>query len=451
MPYIARILGVELVGISSYTLSVVMFFGTFALFGINMYGSRTIAAHREDRELSSKNFWAIFLMKIFSVSATTIGFVIYLANTNYSNKYFLFLQVFNLLAIALDVSWFYVGNEDFKNITLRNLFVRVISLLAIFGLVKNQHHLARYILILPASTIAGHLLLYPGVIRTVGKPIFSYSIMRSHLPSMLSVFITQIAIQFYATFDKVIIGYFVGDQKVGVYDYAQKIVRISMVIVGSLSTVMLPRISHLWKKQQIDELKHYFEHSVLMSAFVVLPIFFGLIATSKPLVSVLFPPDFSDMSLFLLLFSPCIIFWSINNITGLQILMPMGHEKYLTIAVIAGAIVNLSLNTVFLKYFGISAAVIIYSFTELVVTITQVYFVLKIFTFRFPTIEIIKTLIASVIMFAILNFLIIKIKNDIVLLISELMIGTVTYLFFCYLLRSKAMVFAIKTIFRRGF
>lgn len=56
-PYLSRVLGVEKIGIDSYTGSVVFYFVIFATLGINNYGNRTIAIE--------KSLWEKFVESVF--------------------------------------------------------------------------------------------------------------------------------------------------------------------------------------------------------------------------------------------------------------------------------------------------------------------------------------------------------------------------------------------------
>ena len=45
-------------------------------------------------------------------------------------------QAINLLAAAFDISWFFMGIEDFKKTVVRNTLVKIISLILIFIFIK---------------------------------------------------------------------------------------------------------------------------------------------------------------------------------------------------------------------------------------------------------------------------------------------------------------------------
>lgn len=64
VPYVSRVLGSEGVGINAFTNSIIQYFILFGSIGINLYGNRTIAYYRDNREKSSQVFWEILFLRI---------------------------------------------------------------------------------------------------------------------------------------------------------------------------------------------------------------------------------------------------------------------------------------------------------------------------------------------------------------------------------------------------
>jgi O-antigen/teichoic acid export membrane protein len=69
----------------------------------------------------------------------------------------------NLIASMIDCSWFYQGVEDFKRVTLRNVAVKILSLVLIFTCVNDPSDSYLYVLILYGSTIAANAYLWFGI------------------------------------------------------------------------------------------------------------------------------------------------------------------------------------------------------------------------------------------------------------------------------------------------
>ena len=49
IPYVSRVLGAELIGVNSFTNTIMTYFVLFANLGTTVYGNRTIAYYRESK------------------------------------------------------------------------------------------------------------------------------------------------------------------------------------------------------------------------------------------------------------------------------------------------------------------------------------------------------------------------------------------------------------------
>lgn len=61
-PYIARVLGVDNVGIYNYTYSIISYFVLFGVLGSTIYAQREIAYVQNDKEKTNLVFWSYFLL-----------------------------------------------------------------------------------------------------------------------------------------------------------------------------------------------------------------------------------------------------------------------------------------------------------------------------------------------------------------------------------------------------
>lgn len=68
---------------------------------------------------------------------------------------------------------------------------------------------------------------------------------------------------------------------------------------------------------------------------------------------------------------PTLLLIGLSNITGIQILIPMGKEKYVLYSEIAGAVINLIINAILIPRLGASGAAIGTVSAELVVLAYQ--------------------------------------------------------------------------------
>ena len=74
-PYISRVLGVDNVGIFSYSYSLQSYFCLFSVLGTVAYGSREIARNRDDRAKVSRAFWEIESLRVVTSLIAVTGWI----------------------------------------------------------------------------------------------------------------------------------------------------------------------------------------------------------------------------------------------------------------------------------------------------------------------------------------------------------------------------------------
>ena len=139
-PYLSRVLGAENIGIYSYTLSITTYFILFGSLGVAMYGQREIAYVQDNKDKRSKTFYEIFIMRIITLFISLIIFYITFCIKGEYNVYYKIL-ILEIIANAIDISWYFQGVEEFKKTVIRNTIVKLISVVCIFVLVKTPHTL----------------------------------------------------------------------------------------------------------------------------------------------------------------------------------------------------------------------------------------------------------------------------------------------------------------------
>ena len=142
-PYTARVLGASGVGINSYTSSIQTYFLLLAAFGTYVYGSREIARNRDDVHRRSQIFWEIEILTIFTTLICLVGWLVVILAGGDNQVYYI-IKTFNLLAVLLEISWFFAGIERFDFTVFINSAIKIISVICVFLFVKTQDHLPRF-------------------------------------------------------------------------------------------------------------------------------------------------------------------------------------------------------------------------------------------------------------------------------------------------------------------
>ncbi len=451
-PYVARVLGLEASGIHSFTESIVTYFILFGSLGTSLYGIRAVARVRDNPIQLSQTTIEIIALKLVLLLATLAVYAPVLCiNSEYAIIYR--IHLINVIAGGLDISWFYQGIEDFKKVTIRNFIVKILFVVSLFVFVKSPADLPIYVFSIVASTLFGNLLmLYYLPKYTKIKTSEKISII-PHLKGSLILFVPQIMNYIYALLDRSLLGWMTNTDNVGIYDQAQRLIRMVTGILMSLGYVMMARISNLSLNDDVEGIKTYIRKSINFTLFLALPAMFGIIAVANDFIPFFLGEEFLEVVPTLKTLSPLILTLSINSILGVQLLIPIGKEKRYTLATIMGALTNVVLNLLLIPRLGILSACIASLSAELVVFTICFIAARKMISVRAVFKDNILVLLACIIMYFAVT-LVSKIEiNLFVKLILEVAAGGLVYLIITFITKNE-ILFSIlekaKNLLKRG-
>lgn len=436
-PYISRVLGAENIGIYSYTTSISAYFILFGSLGVSLYAQREIAFHQENRKENSKTFWEIVLLwtitMMISIAVFCITFV-----TNGDYGYFYRILIVELIAQCLDISWFFIGLEDFKKTVSRNLIIKFISVVSIFLLVKTPEDLNIYFWIYVLSALIGNLSLWLYLPKYLVKVKFKELNITKHLKPTLTLFIPEIAIQVYTVLDKTMIGAIWDDKsEVGYYQQSEKIIKLLLTVITSLGTVLLPRIASCFANNKKQEVFKYLKKSFNFVYILAFPMIFGIIAVADKFVPLFFGPGYDKVVILMSVISPIILFIGMSNVIGRQYLLPTKRQKQYTISVVTGAGVNLIMNSCLIWKLGALGASIGTVIAEFTVTFVQMLFVRKEFDIKGILKLSVKYIISSIVMFIACKLVGVIPANNFISIILQVGTGVIVYIIMLLLLKDK--------------
>ena len=376
VPYVSNILGAEGIGNYAFTYANMQYFVIFGMVGITLYGNRQIAYVRENKENLKNTFYSIYTLQLIT---TTISFVLYLIFTlvfnNGDYKWLYIVQGINIIASMADISWLFMGLEQFKKTVVRNTIVKLVSLASIFIFVKSSNDTVIYTLILALSALIGNLTFWFYVAKAIGFKSIKISGLNLHLKASLALFIPQIAIQIYVLLDRTMLGTITDTIQVGFYENSQKIVKIVFTLVTAIGTVMMPKIANTVASGDMKKVKYYIKNSFFFVSALSIPLMFGLMGVAPELSPWFFGNNFVGIEKLIVISSLIILAISWSNVLGMQLLVPLNKTKEFTISVTSGAIINFILNLVLIKRVGATGACISTIIAEFTVTSVQFYLI----------------------------------------------------------------------------
>lgn len=378
IPYISRVLGAEGIGINDSSFALVTTLSVIGMFGITNYGSKKIAWVRDSKEKLSQNFWSIWTLQAVVTILVILAFISsVIIGDVFDSRYIYLMQLPILIGSFLDISWLYVGLEDFKKTVTRNIIVKLMALGLIFLLVKTSQDLWIYILINSVSFACGNIIFWLYLPKYVNKPSFNSINVKKHIPAALALLIPQLAIQIYTNMDKVLVERLADELQNGYYSSSQKIARLALVLVTSLSYVMMPAMANMYAKNEQEKVKTYLRNSVKFGLVLSIFITSTLMSLSKDFVPMFFGPEFNVIIPYMIISSFIVIFIAVGGIFANQYSLPVGDTKEYTIPLVVAAIINPILNIILVPRYLALGGVYSIVITECIVFVMRIWFVRK--------------------------------------------------------------------------
>lgn len=439
VPYISRVLGAHDVGINEYTNSWVTFFYLMGQMGITLYGNREVAYHRDDLYERSRTFWGVESLQLMTIGLSLIAYfsAVMLFSTTF--KYYFLMQGLWIIATGVDVSWYFMGLENFKVTVVRNALVKLASVILIFTFIKSTADLGKYILILGGSQLVGNLTLWPYLKgNLVWVKIGEWHPFKHFYPSLL-LFIPTITTQVYLVLNRLMLGHMSSQVALGNFGQSDKIVKFVLAIVTATGTVMLPHVANKFAKGDIKGVRNSLYASFDFVSAISIPMMFGLMAISAKFAPWFLGGQFVPAGKIMFIESPIIVLIAWSNVTGTQYLMPVNRVKEFTTSVTIGAVSNIIFNLFLIGAWGANGAALATVGSEFLVTASQMVMIRKTISRRQMFREIWKYIISGLAMFIIVNRICNLIQMTIANLILEVALGIVVYLVGLFLLKATIL------------
>lgn len=446
-PFLARTLGSEGLGVHNYTYSIVYWFILFGMMGVSMYGGKEIAKVSSNREKTSKKFSEIFTLQFINMIISFVIFIVLFNTITFKYKSAFMIQGMIILANALDISWLFTGLEDFKKISLRNFFVKIVTILSILIIIRNNTQTLTYITISVIMNFVSTLIMWINIKKYVDFHFVPIKTAYKHIKGTFILFIPTIATTIYTIFDQTMIGILYNNiNEVAFYNQAHRFVNMFLFVTTTIGTVMLPRMVKTKVNDGNEKAVKLTHKTFQIALFLSIPISFGIISVAPYFIPWFLTNEFQKVGYLMQCLAPIIIFISMTNVLGVQYLIVFDKYKSYTISVTVGCFVNLILNLLLIGRFGAYGAAIASVITELVVFIIQYFMVRDTFDFSGSLLKFIKYLILALIMFVVVNIIGQIMGTRFITNIIQVLAGAGIYIFGLFITKDDIFKFFIQKI-----
>ena len=395
-PYVSRILLPEGIGRINFGLSLIDYFCMIAMLGIPTYGIRACAQVRDDKEKLSRVAHELLMINLimtvvaYALLAVALAFIPRL----FEDRLLYIILSSTILFTAIGMEWLFKALEQYTYITVRSLIFKVIAVIAMFLLVHEESDYVIYGAISIFASSASYICNFFHARKYIFmRPLGGYNL-KKHLRPVMIFFAMACATTIYTNLDNVMLGFMSGDVAVGYYNSAVKIKLILVAVVTSLGNVLLPRVSWYVRQGMREDFKRVCSKAMNFVFLTAAPLSLYFILFAKNGVYLISGTEFTGAILPMQIIMPTVLLIGLTGLMGIQVLVPLGKEKYVLYSEIVGAVVDLVLNWILIPKLGAAGAAIGTLAAEAAVLVFQIIVLRKELADTFRSIQYYKIAIA---------------------------------------------------------
>ena len=396
-PYICRVLRPAGIGAVNFAQSVVYYFTVVAQLGVPTYGIRECAKVRDNPIALSRLVQEILILNSITCLVSYALFFICLFTVpqmRNEKTLFIVMSVATLLNV-IGVEWLFSALEMYDYLAILSIISKIIMVLGVFLLVKTETDYVIYGALYVIGRVGWGVVNFCMLSKYVSlRPVGDYNF-KKHIRPIMVFFGMTVATTIYTQMDAVMLGFMKGTTENGFYDAAVNCKLVLVSLITSLGTVLLPRASAQLEKGDEKSFRYSSREALSFVIAMAVPLCVYFILFAGPVIMLLSGKEFGNSVLPMRLIMPSLLFIGMTNITGLQVMVPLGKEKGVLYAEIAGATVNLIVNALLIPKFGASGAAIGTVGAEVFVTAVEFWCIRDMLPELFRKINFVKILFAA--------------------------------------------------------
>jgi len=372
-PYLITHIGSEKYGLVIYAQSVILYSSVIVNYGFNIFATKEVAIHWNDKNKLSSIVNTIFLIKfvLFIFALLILTILIFSIQSLKNYWYIYYLSTGMLIYEAFVPIWYFLGIEKMKYITFINITSRLILTGFIFIFVNTTGDFWK----VPMFNLIGYsvgalisiYIVYKRHGITCKKPkiINIKKYMKSSFPFLLAL----ISRDSYVRATPIIIGSFVGLVEVVYFDLGIKILSAIKSYISVISQTLYPKISR--------EKNKYFTRKMLYYSFISVLLLTICIFFASNYIVYFFLNEYNNYAstvLNILVISS--LFILISNFASQQMLIPFGYNKIFLLGIVSSMILYfIAMSFIFLTSMGNLITI------ALIVTLIEIYLAAYFITF----------------------------------------------------------------------
>lgn len=372
-PYLIRILGKDLYGLTIYAQTIVAYFTIIINFGFNISATKDVSINRDDKKKLSEIVSSVYIIKfcLFFICFLPYCFLIYLV-PYFREHYLLFLFTYGLSfgEVLLPV-WFYQGIEKMKYMTYVSVFSRVFFTSCIFIFIKTKSDYLYLPLLMSLGSFFGGII---SLFLVFVKEKINFNIPKllsiyKHVKRTLPFFFSRLSVVLSTETNTVVIGAYLGMGDVAYYDLAKKITSLFMTPNAIINTVVYPKIAK-------DKELFFVKKVLYIRLIIALILYFVLVSSGNLIIDILGGEKMMPAYPYVITYGLFIIIASVSHYIGSSVLVAFNYENKFNMSVMFSFVFYLILMGILILSGNVSlmSVVSVFLIIETSVTIYRYYY-----------------------------------------------------------------------------
>lgn len=361
-------------GILAFSQSFAQYFTILTDYGFNYSATCSIAKHRDNRELLSRHFCSVFLIKLMLMCVGAGILVVVLATVPrfQNNARFFFVAYLAVMGNVFFPAWFYQGMERMRYISVVIGVSKLLAAVALFVFVHHPQDALLALLIQSLGVLVGGVL---GLLLAIYR--FDLRLQWPTLPECQAalregwhLFVSTAAVSMYTNTNVFMVGLIAGNAEAGYFSAAEKLIRAMQGVIAPISQAVFPHVSSLAAQSKVRALRFARNTLLWMGGLTLVPSV--LLLAFAPWVALVCFGNGGAASVPILRWIALLPFIiAISNVLGVQSMVPLGLDRQFSRILVVAGLFNILLAWPLIVRFGAEGAGAAVLCTEILVTGTM--------------------------------------------------------------------------------
>lgn len=355
--WIARYLGPEEFGILSYAESFIYLFTAIATLGLDQIVVKELVKSRSKLDEILGTTFVLRIVGFIIMFSLILVSLTFLDNTDATRTLILVISFSVALQSFKGIDFYFQSRVLSKYVTIANsAAVGIIALVKIVLIVSDAPLIYfGYAIVLEWLIIAvGYIMAYSSVNLSIFKWTFQLDVAKALLSKSWPLIIGSVAAALYMKIDQVMIKEILDERAVGIYSVAVRLTSVWIFVTVAITQSVFPSLVRVYN----DNIEVFYQrlqklYDVLIKIALVVCVIYFIFA--QYFVPVLFGEVYAESTGVLVIYIWSIIFVFLSNASW-SFYLNEGLEKFSSIRLIIGAVLNIFINIYFIEWYGLKGA-----------------------------------------------------------------------------------------------